>query len=274
MNDKINGCNPATGGYKEVVTCSVDRIYDSCYDKDCLEDLPVYFTDCSQKIVDEATSVKFKRCEIAKVLISTEAVPYNSGLYTVDITFYFRCWFEVFHYSGGRPFCLEGLVVYNKKVILYGSEGDSMIFSSQYADDCDDRTRFSTNLPKAMVETVDPIPLSARIIDICDNHHQHFFSDLGATIPESLARTFDGDFTCCRPERIILCTIGLFSIISLARRVSLIVPACGFGVPLKECISAADDPCKLFNKIQFPTDQFFPPKMQDSMQMGTSCSLK
>ena len=36
-----SGCS---NGFKEAVCINAGRIYDSCSDKDCLEDLRVYFT--------------------------------------------------------------------------------------------------------------------------------------------------------------------------------------------------------------------------------------
>ena len=42
--------------YKEVVNVSVDRVYDACSDKDCFEDLQVYFTDCVQPLINQAIS--------------------------------------------------------------------------------------------------------------------------------------------------------------------------------------------------------------------------
>ena len=41
------------------------------------------------------------------------------------------------------------------------------------------------------------------------------------------------------------------------------IPAYDFCVPDKESQTAADDPCTLFQKIKFPTDEFFPPKLTD-----------
>jgi len=172
---------------------------------------------------------------------------------------------------GDRGHCVEGLAIYNKKVILYGSEGDSMIFTSQYSGDCDDCTTFSTNMPKATVETVQPIALSARLLDICDFPRN--LPRFGANIPAPIAEQFDGPFNVCEPRRVVLATIGLFSIVSISRKVSLVIPACGFGVPLKECIGSEEDPCELFYKIQFPTDQFFPPRMGDNNAVaGPGCS--
>ncbi|MBQ3141700.1 MAG: hypothetical protein IJC25_07035, partial [Clostridia bacterium] len=194
-------------------------------------------------------------------LIHVEPVPYNCGYYSVDITFYFRCWLEACACAGSRPVCVEGLAVYEKKVILYGAEGDSMVFSSQYTGDCCACTTSSTNMPKATVEVVHPVALSARVVDLCDNSCCECVPKPPACIPDFLAQTFDGCFDCCAPRKVVLVTVGLFSIVSMSRKVSLVVPACGFGVPLKECVGSDEEPCRLFGNIQFPTDRFFPPQL-------------
>ena len=55
-------------------------------------------------------------------------------------------------------------------------------------------------------------------------------------------------------------TLGLFSIIRLERNVQLLVPVYDFCVPDKECVGATEDnPCDLFDNINFPVDEFFPP---------------
>jgi len=42
------------------------------------------------------------------------------------------------------------------------------------------------------------------------------------------------------------------------------VPAFDFCVPMKRCIASTDqDPCELFETIEFPVSEFFPPQMFD-----------
>ena len=50
-------------GFKEAVCINAGRIYDSCSDKDCLEDLQVYFTPLNQSIIDNSTAVKCKNVQ-------------------------------------------------------------------------------------------------------------------------------------------------------------------------------------------------------------------
>ena len=58
---------PITNGgncIKEAVCIHTDKVYDSCRDKECLQDLRVYFTVEDQAIVDNATSVKITKSEV------------------------------------------------------------------------------------------------------------------------------------------------------------------------------------------------------------------
>ena len=50
-----------TSCFKEAVCIDAERIYDSCSDKDCLEDLQVFFSDKTQPIIDKAASIKCKK---------------------------------------------------------------------------------------------------------------------------------------------------------------------------------------------------------------------
>ena len=65
------------------------------------------------------------------------------------------------------------------------------------------------------------------------------------------------------PKRVVV-TIGLFSIIKLIRMVQLLIPAFDFCIPNRECVSASEEnACELFDTIEFPFDQFFPPQIFD-----------
>jgi len=59
--------------FKEAVCINAGRIYDSCSDKDCLEDLQVFFTPLNQAIVDNAASVKCKSVQVYTVLMDVSA---------------------------------------------------------------------------------------------------------------------------------------------------------------------------------------------------------
>ena len=55
--------------FKEAVCINAGRIYDSCSDKDCLEDLQVFFTPLNQAIIDNASAVKCKSVQVYTVLM-------------------------------------------------------------------------------------------------------------------------------------------------------------------------------------------------------------
>ena len=89
----------------------------------------------------------------------------------------------------------------------------------------------------------------------------------GVNLPSSVCSKFDGEFNCCKPQKTVLITIGLFTIVQLERSVQMMIPAYDYAVPDKESTSTTDDPCEVFRKIKFPVNQFFPPKLSESEQL-------
>ena len=159
-----------------------------------------------------------------------------------------------------QPVEVCGVASYSKKVILYGSEGNVRVFSSTNQN-CDENCICeSTNLPKATVQVVDPICLSCRLVEA----PQNCCNDV-TTIPPSICNGFDGNFCCYNPSKLVFITIGLFSIIQIERSVQMLIPAYDFCVPDKDCSDSVttDDPCEIFKRIKFPTNEFFPPKLSD-----------
>ena len=64
-------------------------------------------------------------------------------------------------------------------------------------------------------------------------------------------------------------SLGVFSIIKLERHVQLLIPSYDFCIPQKECVGATDDnPCDLFDRIDFPVDEFFPPERGEFLDCG------
>ena len=45
---------------KETVCIDAYRVYDSCGDKNCLQDLQAYFTKTDQAVIDQANNVRIK----------------------------------------------------------------------------------------------------------------------------------------------------------------------------------------------------------------------
>ena len=120
------------GGCKEAVCIDAGRVYDSCGDKDCAENMRVYFCERDQMLIERATGVRPKKVEVINTYIDVESLPFNRGYYSCDLTFFFEIRLEVF--SGHGAPCAEvcGVSVYQKKVILYGSEGNVKVVGSEY----------------------------------------------------------------------------------------------------------------------------------------------
>lgn len=257
--------NSANCGHRTDSVCiHTNQIYDSCKDKECLEDLRVYLTSRGQELVDQSINVKVRKAEIIWIFTDVEKVPFNRGYYTVDLKFFFKVTLDVFT-GVSRPTEVEGLATFDKKVVLFGSEGNAKIFKSKYKEDSFDPQLWKkTNMPKAVVEVVDPIALSAKVVEVCENSCVCDQPIDLCCVPECIQRTFDDSIVMEGEQKRVYVTLGLFSIIKLEREVQLLIPAIDFCIPDKECVTATENnPCELFDKIQFPFDEFFPPKAPD-----------
>lgn len=242
---------------KETVCIDAYRVYDSCGDKNCLQDLQVYFTPPAQTMIDKANNIRIKDVDVITVYIDLEPVPFHRGFYSVDMTYFFEIELDVFMAPAAMPVCIKGCSIFNKKVVLYGSEGNVKIFSSDFAlNDPDMQNAPSQNLPKATVQVAKPIGLSAKFAQ------KPCKCTPCCRIPKCITNRFGGDFSP-EPSRTVLATIGLFTIVQVERNVQMLVPTYDFCVPTKECVTSSDDPCEMFERIEFPTDEFFPPKVTD-----------
>lgn len=254
-------CSNTSDCFKEAVCINTGRIYDSCSDKDCLEDLQVLFPDHAQQIVDQAVNVKTRSAEIINVLVDVESIPFNQGFYSVDMTFYFRICLSCYTPGTYQPVSVEGLAVFNKKAILYGSEGNVKIFTSDGSCGCESEV---SNLPRASVQAVDPVVLDSKLVECCQCRTERV-----SNIPRSICNRFGGEFGNTNPVKTVLITLGLFTIVQIERKVQMLIPAYDFCMPDKECVSNTDDPCAMFQKIKFPTNEFFPPRQSE---LDNSCS--
>lgn len=289
----LNDCD--INRVREAVCIQVEKVYDHCREKDCIENAPVYFR-CKKiyHLVQRAINVKVRKAEVIDVYADTEPVPFKRGFYTVDVKFFIRVTLDIFVPGprGTRIVTTRGLVVYDKKVILFGSEGNIKIFKSRFVEDGRDKPITSRlqqdNLPISKVEVAEPIGLSAKIEDLYDRILDEITVNEGTPgnitdlIPEEedlsdyndlLNEVLETETT--RSERHhhhhhhhhykrIVVSVGLFSIVKLVRYVQLLIPAFDFCYPNKECIAATEEnPCDLFDNIDFPYDEFFPPQVFD-----------
>ena len=267
MADNKN-CQAASGAFKEAVCIDAGRVYDSCCDRDCLEDLRCYFTAEGQSIIDQALNIRAKNAEVFNVYIDVEPVTFNRGYYSCSLNFFFLVDFDVITKQGTKPQCVKGFCFYEKKVILYGSEGNVRIFSNAATRDGNDPQAFpSSNTPRCIVQTVDPIALSARLCEL------RSITENSCCVPSGVCDALGGSVNMCQElgTPTVLVTLGLFSIVQLIRNVQMLVPVYDFCIPEKQCEDSTDRPCDVFSKIKFPTDDFFPPQCDNSCGCGCGC---
>ena len=118
----------------------------------------MYFTECGQSIIDQASNVRMRNVDVIMAYVDLEPVPFQKGFYSVDITFFFNVCLDVFQAPAAPPVTVCGLSIFSKRVVLYGSEGNVKVFTSDYApDQIDNQNAPVKNLPKATVHTADPL---------------------------------------------------------------------------------------------------------------------
>ncbi len=290
MNEHLPGPITDTAGIREAVCIHTKKIYDSCRDRDCIEDLRFYPTQGSQAIIDRALSIRAGKAELLDVQIDVEPTGFNRGFYTVDIRYFYRITAEAF-VGAVRPLEITGLAIFDKRVILFGGEGNAKIFTSECRfDEMDERTLRSCNMPCAVVEVVDPVVLGIKLVDpnecckggcmpcppnpcnpcppnpcnpccepCCDNDC--------FDIPPCICSCFGSELCFGHDRKRVYITLGQFSIIRLERDSQLLIPVYDYCLPTKECVGSGsgggvcpeEDPCELFRQVKFPVDDFFPP---------------
>lgn len=244
---------------REAVCIHTKKIFDSCKDKDCIEDLRVYPTRGCQEVIDRAVSVKAGCAELLYAYIDVEPVTFNRGFYTVDVRYFYRITADAF-VGAARPVEITGLAVFDKRVILFGSEGSAKVFTST-GKNCgsDIQGLPATTAPTAVVESVDPIILGMKLVEVCQCHYH----DNCCEIPPAVCACFPEELVTGGDVHRLFVTLGQFSIIRLERDTQLLMPAYDYCMPEKDCDCGCDcrqeDPCELFRKVQFPVGEFFPP---------------
>ncbi|MBR6115585.1 MAG: hypothetical protein IKQ10_10510 [Oscillospiraceae bacterium] len=229
---------------REAVCIHTKKIYSSCRDKDCVEDLRVFPTVSSQTYIDSAYSVRPRSAELLSAVVDVEEINFNRGYYTVDVTYYYRVTGEIV--SGGTT--VVGLSVFNKRVILFGSEGSVKVYSSE-----GDVTT-QADQPVGVVEAVDPIALAMQLVDKAGSGN-----DPIPDVPPGILALFGEDLVF-DADRLWYTTLGQFSLIRLERDSQLVIPVYNYSVPENECDGTVDDdPCSLFGRIRFPVEEFYPP---------------
>lgn len=251
---------------KENICIDTMRVLDSCRDKDCFENVRVFLTNFGEEIIDRTSIIRAKCAKIISAYIDINDVPFNRGFYQLNIKMYVKIVFEAC-ISQGNIQEFDGIAVVEKKVILYGSEGNVNVFKSDpnnsgFCNPHPCEGKCSSNLPLAVLEVVDPLVLNVKVVEprivpccccCCVDD-----------IPDFVYRHINGKL-CDREEKALVVSLGFFSVVKIERPSQLIVNAAEYNIPEKECITAQeDDPCTLFKTMAFPVNEFSPPVFNGS----------
>ena len=260
-------------GIREAVCVHTDKISDSCLAKDCIEDLQVYLTVPSQQALDCAVSAKARYVELLHVGVHVETVPYSTGYYTVDLTFYYRVIADA-SAAGGRPTTVTGLAIFSKRLVMFGGETSARSFSSRSGVSCLCKQAIQAgNVPEAIVEVVDPMILGSRVQEVCNCN---CCPPSPPVIPEAILGCFEEQLVLDGESKRLLVTIGQFSIARLERSTQLLIPTFDYCIPSKTCknvgSSNPESPCEVFGQIEFPMDAFFPSKNDSCIPAKDSCT--
>lgn len=249
----------SSGNPRETVCIDTNRVCDSCRDRDCFENARVYLSEFGNEILERTGAIRPKSAEILWTHVTLEEVPFNRGFYTVNCRFYIRILCEACT-GGARSQEVEGLCILEKKVILYGGEGNASIFRSgsnnSFCPTIPDEDDFGTrNLPTAVVEAVDPIVLGAQIVEVlppcCCCAQEGQLPNAVLSRMEACPRLDDNG------RRFLTVALGMFSVVRITRPGQYLVQASEYIVPEKECVpTEEDDPCSIFRNMPFPSGEF------------------
>jgi hypothetical protein len=247
---------------RDTVCIETNRVLDSCRDRDCFENVRVYLSCYGNEILERTGAIRAKCAKIVWTYIGIDPIRFNRGFYAVTIRFYVKITFEAC-INGGRSQELEGIAVLEKRVILYGGESNVNVFKSSACENsfcelppashCEEH-----NVPTAIVEVVDPVLLSTKIMEkvtdcncCCCCEHD---------LPETVLRSLDAplNFDDSRDNgRYLTVSLGIFSIVRIVRPAQYLIQATEYCIPEKECHPVEeDDPCRVFRCMPFPTSEF------------------
>lgn len=247
--------------------CCIDtyRIYDSCRNQECLEDLAVMVTDEGQQILDMASAIRVKSVKLLWTRIDTEEMPFHKGYFQINIRYFIHTVLDCCTGLGtGQD--VAGLCVFDKSVLLWGGEGKVSIFQSDIHQDsfCSPLTPGicqSSNHPRAVVEAADPVALRLNVL--CFENAQNFGVRICSVnqIPQNVSQSFSGTFreaTC--GNKVCFLSLGMFSLVRIERPAQLVIPACDTCIPSGsgEYDLPLTDPCSLFRSMEFPVGEFYP----------------
>ena len=80
MADRVTaGPVESPASIREAVCVNTRKIFDSCRDKDCVDDLRVYPTESSEGYIENALSIRPRSAELLQIDVNVEPVSFNRG---------------------------------------------------------------------------------------------------------------------------------------------------------------------------------------------------
>ena len=114
--------------------------------------------------------------------------------------------------------------------------------------------------------------LSSKVKDACSDTDSDAVT---VQIPNGIRSMFDEDLVIPSDPRRLYVTLGQFSIVRLERDAQLVIPVLDYSIPTRECcdsVGCADqDPCEMFSRIPFPSQQFSPKNCDHEHDHDCSC---
>lgn len=226
------------------VNIHIMKICDACRDRDCIEDIRVYPCAGSQTVLDNSLNIRPCSAELIYVDINIEEVSFNKGYYSVDVSYFYRITGEAIP-SGCK---VNGLAVFEKRVILFGSESYVKTYTSAVGNSAS-----MSGKPLAVVEAVDPIILNMKLV----GPGQNCGDKDCVNIPDCIKGIFGEDIVFSDIGKKLYVSLGQFSMIRLERDAQLTINDIEYFIPHKECACpGCEDPCALFARVEFPTEEF------------------
>ena len=261
----------ANGGCGVVI--DTYQVFDSCRDRDCFEDVRVYLDELGQSIIEHTSSVRTKSAEICSSQIAVEPVQLSRGFFRVTVRFFVKLELEAC-ICPGKAQSFNGIAAVEKSVVLYGGEGSVHVFRSNLASDsfCTAPScgEMGSNLPVAVVETVDPVVLGTRVVEELSECCCHCCcGDIPTNVRNTVGELYENG------SRYLAVSLGFFSVIRIERPEQYLVNAVEFSVPDKECAPAdTGSPCDAFRRMAFPIDEFAPGRTVAPIHGNCGCAAR
>ena len=192
-------CNP--NDLRQAMAIHTRKVTDSCRDKDCIEDLPVYLTAGSQRILDSSAGTRVRCAELLSTYIDVEPVAFDRNHYCIDITFYYRIIADTI-IGANRPATLYGLSVFTKRAVLCGEDSCAHIYRSDTRLCAPDGiTRNLANRPTAVVEVT---AYNSQDIESPYSGKSHDLYGLNAIFVQPTAAVHSGQRNAGNPAQIFM----------------------------------------------------------------------